>query len=69
MCEEFGCTPAEALRQDWRLVRDIMDLRAYARAKVAVDRARNDADVEGIPMVDAVWAVQADLLKERRGQD
>jgi hypothetical protein len=31
ICEEFGCTPEEALRQDLRLCMDIMAMRRYAR--------------------------------------
>ena len=32
ICEAFGCTPAEALRQDWPLVEAILDYRAAERA-------------------------------------
>jgi hypothetical protein len=34
ICEAFGCTPAEALRQDWHLVEAVLDYRA---ARAAID--------------------------------
>lgn len=34
MCEAFGCTPSEAMQQDWALVRRILD---YRNARTAVD--------------------------------
>ena len=32
ICEAFGCTPAEALRQDWPRVRSVLDYRTAERA-------------------------------------
>lgn len=32
ICEAFGCTPAEALQQDWPLVEAVLDYRAAAQA-------------------------------------
>ena len=32
ICEAFGCTPAEALKQDWPLVEAVLDYRAAERA-------------------------------------
>ncbi len=36
---------------------DIMELRAYARAKEALDTAKNESDVPKSAMVEQVWAV------------
>lgn len=33
ICEAFGCSPSEALRQDWALVRAVLDYRAMEAAK------------------------------------
>lgn len=62
MCEEFGCTPTEGrleLRKDPALVFDILELRAYARAKQVYDRLgdmsdRERARVSSDPMVQLV---------------
>ncbi len=34
ICEAFGCTPAEAVRQDWALVQAVLD---YRNARVALE--------------------------------
>lgn len=33
VCRAFGCTPAEALKQDWALVRNILEWRSVQDAK------------------------------------
>ena len=69
VCEEFHCLPSQAvdeLLDNDRIVLDIMGLRAYARAKEAIDSAKRPEDVPDSPMVDQVFAVQAELLKRRR---
>lgn len=68
MCEEFGCLPSAAVREDPALALDVMALRSYARAKAAVDRASSDEELSQLPqaMVNKVFAVQAELLERRR---
>lgn len=52
------------------LTLDIMDLRAYARAKHALDNAKDKDQVPHGPMVDFVWDVMAEIhrlkLEEHR---
>jgi len=58
ICEEFGCTPSQALREVRRhrhLVEAILDLRAYHRAYVRVETARDDEEVERTAYVDLVF--------------
>ena len=40
ICDSFQCPPSEAIEQDWRLVRDILEFRAMREAK---DTHNNDA--------------------------
>ena len=65
ICSEFGCTPLEAVEQPLVLTLGIMELRAYARAKAAIDAAKNDADSPTGPMADRVWEVQLELNRRR----
>lgn len=44
VCEEFGVSPSEAVQQPVALTLRIMELRAYARAKEAVERAQSEDD-------------------------
>ncbi len=67
ICEEFDCTPEEALRQDGRLTMDIIELRGYARAKEALKKAKSKEDVPDSPMVDMVFAVQEERMRRRNG--
>ena len=41
ICEEFSCTPTEALRQPLELTLSIMGLRAYARAYYAAKQGKD----------------------------
>ena len=47
MCEEFDCTPLEALRQPAGLTLAILELRAFARAKEVMDRPKGDEEATG----------------------
>lgn len=67
ICEEFQCTPDVALRQDASLALDIMELRAYAQAKAALEQAKSEQDVPKSPMVDRVFEVKQEI--RRRQQD
>ena len=42
---------------------DIMELRAYARAKECLDNAKDPKDVPDHPMIDQVFLVQFELAK------
>ncbi len=75
ICQEFGCTPSAALRE-WRrnpeLVTRVLEYRAYAAAQQQVHDAKNDTDLpaEGLdPMVDLVFEVEAQMLRERSSRD
>lgn len=45
-----------------------MNLRAYARAKDALDKAENEGDVPASPAVDAVWATQHVLMDRKKAR-
>ena len=62
ICEAFGCTPAEALRQNWPLVRDILDYRAAERAAELLASEGGDEVLAQQP------ALQRLLLDMRRAQ-
>ena len=47
---------------------DILTVRSYARAKEALDRAKDNNEVAGTPMIGDVWDVIADILKDKRRQ-
>ena len=49
----------------WGLVPDIITARAYARAKGIVDNAKSEEDVPDDPMIDLVFEIQQDIIKER----
>lgn len=73
LCEEFSISPGQALRElaetPWRLLSDILELRAYARAKELLEQARSEGDVPRTPAVEMVWEVQAELLRRRRQRE
>lgn len=48
---------------------DILELRAYARTKEQIDRAKDEKDMPDGPMADQVWIVQHELLRRRRGSE
>ena len=56
----------EELERNDELTLGVMDLRAYARTKDAVDQAKKSDDVPRSAMVDWVFAVQSELLRRKR---
>lgn len=44
----------------------IMGARAYARAKRLFDEAQSKTDLPDDPMVDMVWAIQREIIAEKR---
>lgn len=50
------------------LIRDILTLRAYARAKEEVMRAKKPDDLDDTPMVSMVFKIQAEIIQRRRRQ-
>lgn len=56
------------MAQPLLLVFDILDLRAYARAKHAVDSARSQDEMPTGPMVDLVWDVMEELYRRRKAE-
>lgn len=65
ICEEFGCIPSQALEEPAQAVMDIIELRAYARAKATLEAAKSEMEVERTPMVEMVWVVMHEI-KQRR---
>lgn len=74
MCEEFHCSPIEALNNlehaPMGLIEDILELRGYAAAKHTIDTSAKKADVPDTPAVNLVMDIQgaviADMKEERR---
>lgn len=70
VCEGFGCLPLAAREEleadpDRMAVR-ILERRAYARTKAAIDAATEPGQVPKGPMADQVLEIQAQILRERR---
>lgn len=63
ICEAFGCTPAEALQQDWPLVEAVLDYRAAERAAALL------ASEGGAEQLAQQPALQRLLLDMRRAQN
>lgn len=51
---------------DSQMVFDIMELRAYAQAKEALQNAKKQEDIPKSPVVDRVWEIEAELYKRGR---
>jgi hypothetical protein len=72
ICEEFHCLPTAALTEllddPAGMAIEILELRAYARAKESLDNAKSKNDVPDSPMIDMVMEIQADLAKRKRGE-
>lgn len=70
VCEEFHCLPSQAVRElmndPANLALDIMEFRAYARAKELLDNAKRPEDVPNSPLIEQVFLVQHELLKRRK---
>lgn len=64
ICQEFHCTPEEALRQDALLAMDIMELRSYAKAKAILDSAETEEQAARAPEWgrDKVMQIEAELF-------
>ena len=44
---------------------DIIELRAYAKAKEVLDNAKDSKDVPDHPLIDQVFLIQHELMKRR----
>lgn len=66
ICEEFNCTPSEAIEEPLILILEILELRGYARAKEMLENCESEKDIKPSPSIDLVWMVQHELLKEKR---
>lgn len=65
LCSEFGCLPSQLEKEDPTLIRDIAFLRSYARAKSELDHAKSEGDIKHTAMVDRVWSIQHQIMKDR----
>ena len=76
ICEEFHCLPSQAVREwdadDEGLVLDVIELRGYARAKAAWDRATEGGDEKAVSrllqdeMVKRVAEIEYALIRQAR---
>ncbi len=62
--------PSEAMKEilddPSQMAFDIMELRAYAAAKEALDNAKRPEDLPTGPMVEKVWIVQHELVERQK---
>lgn len=58
-----------AVDQPLAIARDVLELRAYAQAKEALDRAESKLDVPRTPMVKRVWDVMLEIKRRRSAED
>ena len=56
----------ELLDDPGQMALDILELRAYARAKETLDNARRSEDVPNSPMIDRVFLIQHEILKRKK---
>lgn len=68
MCEEFHCTPLEALEQPYDLAFTIMHMRSYAATKSLIDNAKKQSDVTPGPAVNEVREIMELLFRERNAE-
>lgn len=68
VCEEFHCTPSEALDQPYDLTMTVMHMRAFAAAKQALESAKRQSDVPITPIVRQVVAVREELIADAKSQ-
>lgn len=68
VCEEFHCTPAEALEQPYDLTLTIMHMRAYAQTKQVMDSAQRQAEIPETPMVRKVASIKLELIADAKAQ-
>lgn len=68
LCEEFHCLPSQLEREDPQVIQDIAYLRAYARTKRALDDAKSEGDIKHSAMVERVWQIQGEIMKERKAR-
>ncbi len=68
VCEEFHCLPSQAVKEIMtdpnQMALEIMQLRNYARAKEALDNAKNADEIPDSPAIDQVWMVQAEIVRK-----
>lgn len=67
LCEEFHCLPSEAFRE-WLqapvgFLEEIIESRAYARAKDLYDHARSAKDLPQSPLIDLVKEIEFALVQ------
>jgi len=72
VCEEFHCLPSQAeaeLDNPDSIALEIIQLRAYAKTKAQIDRAKSEDDMPDGPMVDLVFDIQAELFQRQKEAD
>lgn len=69
ICQEFGCTPSAALREDGVLVMEILELRSYARTKAAIDQAEREEDMPNTPIAERVFEIVKEISEQRHVDD
>ena len=48
------------------MIKDILELREYSRAKQIIDNAQKEEDIPSSPVIDMVFEIEATLIKERK---
>lgn len=68
ICEEFHCTPEEALDQPYDLALTIMQLRAYAHTKQTVEAAKRQSDVPETVLTRKYQAIKLEIMADAKAQ-
>lgn len=70
ICEEFHCLPSQAEKELFddpkQMALDILELRAYARAKEMLDNAKRPEEVPDSPMIDRVFLIQHEIMGRKK---
>lgn len=65
--------PTEAMREmeeaPTGMIKDILELREYSRAKQIIDNAQKEEDIPNNPVIDMVFEIEATLIKERKKKE
>lgn len=58
--------PSQAVHEPLELALRVIEARSYSRAKHIIDRAEKDSDIPDDPMIDTVWEIQREIVRDLR---
>jgi hypothetical protein len=68
ICEEFDCLPSQAIHEPLQLALDVMDLRAYAKAKHLYEHTKDAKDIPDAPIMDWVYRISYERKQAKNRQ-